>query len=310
MLSIITPTFNEEATIEKCISQLREFMSSNMNGVDYEHIIIDNASTDRTVEIVESFARTDFRIKLIVNSRNIGAPQNILRGLTFASGDAAIPMLPADLQDPIYVIRDFYVKWKEGAKVVYGQRLNREEFFTWRLARRTYYKVISMLSHFEVPQNAGDFMLIDRSVIDSVNAYPKQDLYLRGFVSKLQLPSSFVGYTWVARQAGRSKSSLLVLIDTALSGLVNTSRLPARLAIGIGGLASVFSFLYGFITILMVIFGNHDAPAGVPTLVVLISFMGGIQLIFLGIIGEYILGVFSHLKPDPDVGSSKLVNLG
>lgn len=308
-LSIITPTYNEEATIENCISQLQEFMSSNMVGVKYEHLIIDNASTDKTVEFVERFALSDSRIKLVVNSRNIGAPQNILRGLTFARGDAAIPMLPADLQDPIHVIRDFYIKWNEGYKIVYGQRLNRQELFTWRLARRMYYKIISVLSHFEVPQNAGDFMLIDRLVINSVNSYPKQDLYLRGFVSKLQQPSSFVGYTWVARKAGKSKSSLLILIDTALSGLINTSRLPARLAIGFGALTSVFSFIYGIVTILLVLFGNSNAPSGVPTLVVLISFIGGIQLIFLGIIGEYILGVFSHLKPDPEVGSTKLINL-
>ena len=153
-LSIITPTFNEEATIKDCISQLREFMSANMVGIKYEHIVIDNASSDKTVEIVEQFARSDSRIKLVVNSRNIGAPQNILRGLTFARGDAAIPMLPADLQDPIYVISDFVNKWNEGYKIVYGQRLNRQESFTWRLARRTYYKIISILSHFDVPQNA------------------------------------------------------------------------------------------------------------------------------------------------------------
>lgn len=308
-LSIITPTFNEEATIEDCISQLREFMSASMAGVKYEHIVIDNASSDKTVEIVERFARSDSRIKLVVNSRNIGAPQNILRGLTFASGDAAIPMLPADLQDPIYIIRDFVMKWNEGNKIVYGQRLNRQESFHLRLARRFYYKMISSLSHFEVPQNAGDFMLIDRTVIDSVNSYPKQDLYLRGFVSRLQQPSTFVGYTWVARKAGKSKSSLLILIDTALSGLINTSRLPARLAVGLGALTAGFSFLYGIITILLVLIGNLTAPSGVPTLVVLITFIGGIQLIFLGIIGEYILGVFSHLKPDPEVSSVRLINL-
>ncbi len=284
-------------------------MSANMIDVTYEHIVIDNASSDKTVEIVERFALSDSRIKLVVNSRNIGAPQNILRGLTFASGDAAIPMLPADLQDPIHIIHDFVMKWNEGFKIVYGKRLNRQEPFYWRLARRIYYKVISSMSHFEIPQNAGDFMLIDRIVIDSVNSYPKQDLYLRGFVSRLQQPSTSVGYTWVARKAGKSKSSLLILIDTALSGLINTSRLPARLAVGLGALTAGFSFLYGIVTILLVLFGNLTAPSGVPTLVVLTTFIGGIQLIFLGIIGEYILGVFSHLKPDPEVSSVKLVNL-
>jgi hypothetical protein len=218
-------------------------------------------------------------------------------------------MLPADLQDPIYVIGEFYQKWVEGNKIVYGQRLERQEFFMMRLARRFYYKIISALSHFEIPQDAGDFMLIDRMVVDAVNLYPKQDLYLRGFVSKLQLPHSFVGYTWVSRKAGKSKSSPLILIDTALSGLVNTSRLPARLAMAVGFSASLFAFLYGTVTVFLVTFGYTATEPGLPTLIALISFLGGIQLIFLGIIGEYVLGVFSHLKPDPSVETVKKINL-
>jgi glycosyltransferase involved in cell wall biosynthesis len=309
MLSIITPTFNEEAAIATCIEQLSAFMGSQLIGVEYEHLIIDNASTDRTVEIIEAFTKKDSRIKLIVNSRNIGAPQNILRGLTFSNGSAVIPMLPADLQDPVFVIGEFYQKWIEGYKIVYGQRLRRQEFFMMRIARRLYYKAISLLSYFEVPQNAGDFMLIDRMVVNAVNSYPKQDLYLRGFVSKLQLPHTFVGYTWVARVAGKSKSSPLILVDTALSGLINTSRIPARLAMGVGALTSILALLYGAVTIFLVAFGYSDSQPGLPTLVVLISFIGGIQLIFLGVIGEYILSIFSHLKPDPKVESIKEVNL-
>jgi glycosyltransferase involved in cell wall biosynthesis len=309
MLSIVTPTYNEEASIELCICEVREFMRTELSHVKYEHLIIDNASTDKTVKIIENFARTDKRVKLIVNSRNIGAPQNILRGLTFARGQAVIPMLPADLQDPVAVIGDFYKKWIDGSKVVYGQRMKREEFIFLRIIRRLYYKIISWLSYYEVPQNAGDFMLIDRMVVDAVNSYPKQDMYLRGFVSKLQLPHSFVGYTWTSRKAGKSKSSPLVLIDTALSGLINTSRLPARMAICLGVVTSFFSLLYTVITLLLVSFGGADSPSGIPTLVVLVSFIGGIQLIFLGVIGEYVLGVFSHLKPEPLVHSVKEINL-
>jgi glycosyltransferase involved in cell wall biosynthesis len=309
MLSIITPTYNEEDSIATCIEQLSAFMESKLSGVKYEHLIIDNSSTDRTVEIIESYAREDTRVKLIVNSRNIGAPQNILRGLTFSKGTAVIPMLPADLQDPIFIIAEFYQKWIEGYKIVYGQRLRRQESFVMRMARRFYYKFISVLSHFEIAQNAGDFMLIDRMVVDAVNAYPKQDLYLRGFVSKLQLSHCFVGYTWVSRKAGQSKSTLLVLVDTALSGLINTSRLPARLAMGVGVLTSFLALFYGALTIFLVSFGLINTEPGLPTLIVLISFIGGIQLIFLGVIGEYVLGVFSHLKPDAKVESIKEINL-
>ena len=142
MLTIVTPTYNEEASIAACIEQLKLFMESHLAGVEYEHLIIDNASTDNTVAIIETYAINDMRIKLIVNSRNIGAPQNILRGLTFSNGNAVIPMLPADLQDPIYIIGEFYQKWIEGSKIVYGQRLKRQEFFLMRLARRFYYNII------------------------------------------------------------------------------------------------------------------------------------------------------------------------
>jgi glycosyltransferase involved in cell wall biosynthesis len=308
LLTIVTPTFNEESSIKKCIEDLKNFMELSLPALNYEHIIIDNASSDRTVEIAEKLAQNDRRIKIIVNSRNIGAPQNILRGLTFARGNAVIPMLPADLQDPVFVIKEFYEKWTDGYKVVYGIRSNRQENFILRSVRRVYYKLIAILAHFEVPQNAGDFMLIDRSIVDMVNLYPKQDLYLRGFVSKLQFQYSAVKYTWIKRKSGKSKSSMLILIDTAMSGLINTSRLPARIALAVGGLTSILSILYAFTTLLLVIFGDKTSISGVPTLIVLVSFIGGIQLIFLGLIGEYVLGVFSHLKPDANVYSLREVN--
>ena len=309
MLSIVTPTFNEESSIKKCIEDLKDFMAVSLPSVMYEHIIIDNASTDRTVEISEKLARSDSKIKIVVNSRNIGAPQNILRGLTFTKGDAAIPMLPADLQDPVIVIKELYEKWEAGYKVVYGIRTNRQENIMLRSARRVYYKLIAALAHFEVPQNAGDFMLIDRVVVDLVNSYPKQDLYLRGFVSKLQFLHTSVKYTWVKRTSGKSKSSALILVDTAMSGLINTSRLPARLALAVGGLTAALSILYAIITIFLVAIGKGTSINGIPTLIVLVSFIGGIQLVFLGLIGEYVLGIFSHLKPDADVYSLKEINL-
>lgn len=308
-LSIVTPTFNEESSIKKCIDDLKNFMATSLPSLEYEHIIIDNASTDSTVEIAEKLAKNDNRIKIIVNNRNIGAPQNILRGLTFTTGDAVIPMLPADLQDPIAVIKEFYEKWNDGHKVVYGIRTNRQENIMLRSARRIYYKLIAALAHFEVPQNAGDFMLIDRTVVDLVNLYPKQDLYLRGFVSKLQFAHTSVKYTWVKRTSGKSKSSALILVDTAMSGLINTSRLPARLALAVGGLTAALSILYAIITIFLVLFGKGTSISGIPTLIVLVSFIGGIQLIFLGLVGEYVLGIFSHLKPDANVYSRKEINL-
>ena len=141
-------------------------MSKELPGVSYEHIFADNSSTDGTVKVIKSFLKSDSRVKLIVNSKNIGAPRNIYRALSRANGFAVIPMLPADLQDPAEVIPEFYKEWQAGSLIVFGQRIQRQENFMMRSMRGLYYRIIKKLASSDIPINAGEFMLIDRKVVD------------------------------------------------------------------------------------------------------------------------------------------------
>ena len=307
-LSIVTPSFNEELSIERCIKEVCQVMNSQLPGVTYEHIVSDNSSTDETVDIVRKLIPEFPNLKLVVNSRNIGAPRNIYRGLSRASGQCVIPMLPADLQDPPSVIPDLYRAWKLGNLVVFGQRVNRQESFIMRILRGIYYRAIRGMSQANIPINAGDFMLIDRKVVDAAVALNDQNPYLRGVVAQMDVRSEFVKYTWARRERGKSKATPLLLVDTAINGLVSTSRVPARLALLGGFLFSLIGMLLGFWSLVANFFGSTNVQHGIPTLIVAIFFIGGVQLFFLGLIGEYVLSIHGQVRPEPPVFDSLLIN--
>jgi glycosyltransferase involved in cell wall biosynthesis len=307
-LSIITPCFNEEESVLKCFASLREVMSKELPGVSYEHIFADNSSTDSTVEVIKSFLKSDPRVKLIVNSKNIGAPRNIYRALSRTSGLAVIPMLPADLQDPAEVIPDFYREWQAGSLVVFGQRIQRQESFGMRSLRGLYYRVIKKLASSDIPINAGEFMLIDRKVVNLLVDMRESNPYLRGLIAQVGVKSSFVDYRWGKREFGKSKATPFVLIDTAINGLVSTSRLPARIALLSGFMFSLIGIFLGIWSFATSLFSNSPISSGIPTIIVAIFFIGGIQLFFLGLIGEYVLSIHGEIRPEP--GAFDLETLG
>jgi glycosyltransferase involved in cell wall biosynthesis len=307
-LSIITPCFNEEESVLNCFNSLKDVMSKYLPNVTYEHIFADNNSTDRTVEIIKSFASSDPRVKLIVNSKNIGAPRNIYRALSRAKGAAVIPMLPADLQDPAEVIPEFYREWKAGAFIVFGQRIKRQEHIFMRGLRGTYYRIIKKFASSEIPINAGEFMLIDRKVVDLLVDMRENNPYLRGLIAQVGVKSSFVNYQWGKREFGKSKATPFVLIDTAINGLVSTSRLPARIALLAGFLFSLIGILLAFWSLVASLFSNILIGSGIPTIIVAIFFIGGVQLFFLGLIGEYVLSIHGEIRPEP--GAFDLETIG
>ena len=311
-LTIITPCFNEEESVLKCFQSLRDVMSKQLPGVSYEHIFADNSSTDGTVEVVKSFLKDDSRVKLIVNSKNIGAPRNIYRALSRAKGSAVVPMLPADLQDPADVIPDFYREWKAGSLIVFGQRIERQENFVMRSLRGLYYRIIKRFASSDIPINAGEFMLIDRKVVDLLVSMRENNPYLRGLIAQVGVKSSFINYRWGKREFGKSKATPFVLIDTAINGLVSTSRLPARIALLSGFIFSIAGMLLGVWSLAASLFSNSLVGSGIPTIIVAIFFIGGVQLFFLGLIGEYVLSIHGEIRPEPgafDLEALGFVNL-
>jgi glycosyltransferase involved in cell wall biosynthesis len=298
-LTIITPCYNEEASVVDCAREVQSVMSSRLPKVKYEHIFIDNASTDGTVLELRKIAADSKAVKVIVNSRNVGPFRNMYAAMAKASGRAVIPMLPADLQDPADKIPDLYQEWVKGYLVVYGERTNRQESLFMRAMRGLYYRIVRTMSETDIPINSGEFMLIDRKISDEICKLGDHYPYIRGLVAQSTSNSTSVPYIWGIRKKGKSKSNFIALIDQAINGFVSTSRAPARIALLGGFFISGLGFLAGLWSLIANLVDAPTALQGIPTLIVALFFFGGIQLFFLGLIGEYVLSIHSQVRRLP-----------
>lgn len=307
-LTIITPCFNEEGSVLICSDRVRDVMTRELPDVSYEHIFSDNASTDKTLMKLRQIAESDKRVKIVVNSRNIGPFRNIYRAMSKSSGNAIVPMLPADLQDPAEVIPEFYKEWKSGTLVVFGERTNRQESLLMRALRGIYYRLIRRFADGEVPINSGEFMLIDRRIAENLLSLKDHYPYIRGLVAQSTTNSKSIKYTWAKREHGKSKANFLALIDQAINGLISTSRVPARMAL-LGGFAfSGFGVIAGLWSLIENLISSPGATHGIPTLIVALFIFGGIQLFFLGLIGEYVLSIHAQVRPQPPAFDVELIN--
>jgi glycosyltransferase involved in cell wall biosynthesis len=307
-LSIITPCYNEEVNVEICALELKKVMNEKLPEYDYEHIFSDNASEDSTLEKLRLIASKDSHIKVISNSRNVGPFRNMWNAMKSATGDAVVPLLPADLQDPPSIIPEFVKKWESGYLVTYGVRTNRQESFLMRMLRGIYYRIIKRFASAVIPLNSGEFLLADKKVVDSVLSVDDQYPYIRGLIAQTGVKSSSVSYTWVKRERGKSKNNFISLIDQAINGFVSTSRTPARLALLGGFTLSILGFIYGLLTIFLAINSEGRAPVGIPTIIIGIFLLGGIQLFFLGLIGEYVLSVHGQVRRTPPMFEIERIN--
>ena len=307
-ISIITPCFNEELTVEICASELKKVMLRDLPGYNYEHIFTDNSSQDGTLEKLRNLAAQDSRIKVIANSRNVGPFRNMWNAMKSASGDVVIPLLPADLQDPPEVIPSFVSEWEKGFLIVYGVRSNRQERFMMRFARSLYYRIIRKFSADSIPLNSGEFLLADRKVIDSILSVDDQYPYIRGLIAQTGVKSSSVKYTWVRRNLGKSKNNFISLIDQAINGFVSTSRMPARITLILGFFLAFLGLAFAAFTAITVLLSDINIPIGIPTIIVGIFLLGGIQLFFLGLIGEYILSIHSQVRRVPPMFEIEKIN--
>jgi glycosyltransferase involved in cell wall biosynthesis len=308
-IGIVTPCFNEEDNVAECHAAVKALFAGPLRDYDYEHLFCDNCSTDSTVEKLRAIAAADPNVRVIVNSRNFGALRNIYNGLMAVGGDAAVPMLPADLQDPPDLLPTFVRHWEEGHKVVYGIRANREEFWLMTALRRTFYNVVNRWSSFDIPPNAGEYQLIDRVVIEELRAFDDHFPYIRGMIAYCGFSAIGVPYTWTRRRRGFSKSSAASLVEQGLNGVISFSVTPMRLALFSGFVIAGLSIFAAFaMLVINLIYYRQLAPPGIPLLTVSLFFFAGVQLFFIGLMGEYMLAIHSQVRRKPLVIEQERIN--
>lgn len=308
LISVITPCFNEEENVEACRDEVRRVFRKELPEYEYEHIFTDNSSEDSTVDVLLAMAREDEHVKIIVNALNIGPFRSTFNALKSASGDAVVVQLAADLQDPPAVIVDFVRQWEAGYKVVYGVRNRRREPIWLRAARWLYYRLVCGMADVKTPANSGEYQLVDRWIADGLASVDDHYPYVRGLIARCGQRAIGVNYDWQKRRAGRSKNDLRELLDQAFNGLVSTSNVPMRLSILLGFGSTVLSVVCGLIWLGADLLSLGASPDLTGILALALFFVGGVQLFFIGILGEYIGAIHSQVRRGPAMGEVLRVN--
>ena len=298
LVTISVPVYNEEGNITRLLERLRALAEREAHRYRFEFLFTDNASTDRTFEMLAEEAKADPRVRVLRFSRNFGFQKSILTNFVNARGEAAV-QIDADLQDPPELISDFLDLWEQGYKVVYGIRRRRPEGWLLRSSRKFYYRLVTKISDVYVPPDAGDFRLIDTVIIEQLAQLNEQAPYLRGYIANLGFPQQGVVYDRDARTAGRTKFKVTDLIELGIDGITSQSTRPLRLITLFGFFVSILTLVGIVIYGLMFALVSEDLPPGWATLTLLMLISIGLNSLFLGLLGEYIGRVFNNVRGMP-----------
>lgn len=307
LLTVLTPCFNEEGNVREVYRQVKEAMAE-LPDYDYDHLFIDNASKDGTVEILRELAAADKRVKVIVNTRNFGHVRSPYHAFLQARGDAVMSCV-ADLQDPPELIPQFVKKWEEGYKVVIGVKQGSKESWLMSRTRKFYYSLVGRLSSdVALVHNFTGFGLYDREVVEQFRSTDEQYPYFRGLVSDFGYERAEVQYRQPARTSGRTKNDFFSLYDIAMLGVTNHSKVPLRLATMAGFVISVLSLLVAFGYLIAKLLFWDQLQVGVAPLLIGIYFFGAVQLFFIGVLGEYIGAIHTQIHKRPLVVERERIN--
>lgn len=305
-ISVVSPCFNEEGNVEELCRQVRAIFDS-LPGYDCEHIVIDNASIDGTVEVLKRLVPDNPHLKIIVNARNFGHIKSPYYGMLQANGDAVV-LLASDLQDPPELIRDFICHWEEGYKVVLGVKTQSHETPAMFLVRKMYYEFIGRLSTIELTKNNTGFGLYDKKVIQILRELDDPYPYFRGMISEIGFESKKVEYTQPVRTRGITKNNFYTLYDLAMLGITNHSKVPLRLATMMGFVVSMLSLLVAFGYFVAKLIWWDTFSLGTAPLIIGLFFFSAVQLLFIGIIGEYIGSIHTQVLKRPLVVEKERIN--
>jgi polyisoprenyl-phosphate glycosyltransferase len=305
-ISVVTACFNEEENVKELYEQVKAVFN-DLPQYEYEHIFIDNASKDRTVALLKEIAQADHRVKIIVNTRNFGHIRSGSHVLMQAKGDAVI-MIVADLQDPPIMIKEFIKKWEEGYKIVIGIKTQSEESSFFFAIRKTYYNLIGRLSEVELIKNFTGFGLYDQKVIEILRSIEDPYPYFRGLICDIGFERAVIEYVQPVRKRGFTKNNFYTLYDMAMLGITNHSKVPLRLATMTGFIVALMSLLValGYFGYKLIFWENFQV--GMAPLVIGLFFFSAVQLLFIGIIGEYIGAIHTQVLKRPLVIEKERIN--
>lgn len=306
-ISILTPCFNEEGNVEELYKQVKAQFEALKERYTYEHIFIDNASQDRTVEILKSIAAKDKNVKIIVNASNFGHIRSPFHGMKQCYGDAVMLMV-ADLQDPPELIPEFLEKWEEGHQVVVGVKNKSKENPIMYGIRKLFYTLVRKMSETPMIDNFTGFGLYDKAFVDVLRATDDPYPYMRGFVAEYGGDIATVYYTQPKREHGKTSNNFYKLYDMAMLGFVNHSKVPLRLAVFIGFTIAAVSLAVALFYFIYKLCYWDSFQVGNAPLVIGLFFFSAVQLIFIGILGEYIGAIHTQVRKRPLVIEKERVN--
>ncbi|MHC8386332.1 glycosyltransferase family 2 protein [Pseudomonas sp. LB3P14] len=305
LISIVTPCYNEEANIDELYQRIVEVMSRL--DYDYEHIFIDNCSTDNSHAKLRALSAQDKRVKVIFNARNFGHIRSPYHALLQARGDAAV-LIASDLQDPPEMIEEFVKKWEEGFKTVMAVKPESEESRLMFLMRRAYYRFVTRISEVPLVQNATGAGLFDRVVLDILRKIDDPYPYFRGLLCEIGFPIATVPFKQPRRQRGITKNNFYTLYDIAMLGITNHSKVPLRLMVMGGGLLAGLSLLIAFGFLVAKLLFWNSFQVGIAPMLISLFFFSSVQILFLGMLGEYLGSVHTQMRNMPLVVESERVN--
>jgi len=304
-ISIVSPCYNEEYNIDELYQRIRQAMQ----GLDYEYeyLFIDNASTDNTVEKIRALAASDKRVKAILNTRNFGHIRSPYHALLQSDGDAVIAMA-SDLQDPPERIADFIRQWEAGYKIVIGVKTRSQETGLFYFLRTLYYHTLRSLSDVELIEHYTGFGLYDRQIVQILRQFDDPYPYFRGLIADIGFPIAHVEFAQPRRKRGITKNNFYTLYDLAMLGLTGYTKVPLRLATMLGFLSAGVSFLIGLGYLVYKLVEWQNFNLGLAPVVIGLFFLGSVQLIFLGIVGEYIGAIYTQVMRRPLVIEKERIN--
>jgi polyisoprenyl-phosphate glycosyltransferase len=297
MYSIVLPVYNEEANIESLYTRVKKVLDEL--GREHEILFVNDGSSDRTFELLKHIHAKDKNVKIINFSRNFGHQTAVSAGLKYIKGDA-VAVLDADLQDPPEVLPKFFAKLHEGYNTVYAIRTARKENIIKRFTYSAFYRLLSSISSINIPLDSGDFCVMDRKVVDAINSMPERNRFVRGLRSWVGYKQIGLEYERDAREAGASKYTMSKLFKLAFDGIFSFSYVPLQAITVLGSIAMVVSIVGSVWAIYERFFTpNYNSVPGFATTIILIMFIGGLQLFSLGVVGEYMRRMYDEIKARP-----------